>query len=481
MDFTSTKLNKFIQYDDGAKTILLILFLSQLFLNNGIYLFIGTACLAYVFYFLQRPLKPTVFTIIFLYHFIQIAAGIWLSNYVGVDLNERSIKMGAATISAFIGIVVLFTPIIYYHNKLPTISRKTFKKYADQLSLNNTFKAYIIAFFAANALGGLAFALRGLTQIVFSAVNIKWMIFLLLGYQVFAKNKMKKQFYIIASVEFLLGLLSFFSNFKTVIFFTACIALCFIVYVRQRDVIIGIIAMVALVTVGVKWTEIKGEYRAFLNQGTSRQRVEVNEREAFQKLIDLTSGTEEEEDAPKQGDPMIDFLDRVQYTFHLAKTMERVPSVMPHEYGGNIGSIMGYVLMPRFLNPEKPVFQATVKTRKYTGLAYAGRAQGVSFSLGYFADCYIDFGYVGMHIPLLILGFIFGYFYYYFCRYSSPNLLFNYAVACAVFMEFTAFEADGMYLMGRLFATLLTFLLLKVFLFPWLYKQLKASPSPIND
>ena len=95
-------------------------------------------------------------------------------------------------------------------------------------------------------------------------------------------------------------------------------------------------------------------------------------------------------------------------------------------------------------------------------------------------DCYIDFGYYGMFIPLLALGFIFGSTYFYFVRRSSPNFIFNYAVVGAMFMEFNAYEADGTYLMGRLFATLVTFYALKLFFFPWLYNYLKV-PVRKND
>ena len=62
-------------------------------------------------------------------------------------------------------------------------------------------------------------------------------------------------------------------------------------------------------------------------------------------------------------------------------------------------------------------------------------------------------------------------------RKSSNNYLFNFAVVSAMYMEFIAFEMDSTFLIGRLFATLLTFFMLKTFFFPWLYKQL-IVPEP---
>ncbi|MBC7938138.1 MAG: hypothetical protein H7Y86_22540 [Rhizobacter sp.] len=473
--FGRQRLNR-IRYDDGAQGLLILLFISQLFLTNGIYLFLGAAVLAYVLYNLQQPLKPSVFTLIFLYHFVQVAANIWLSNYLGKDLDFRSASMEEATICGFAGIFILFVPIIYYQGKIPNVSLSALRVHANKMSIEKTFKAYLIAFFVANALGGVAFVIPGLSQVIFSVINIKWFFFLLFGYQVLLKRRMMKHFVILCSAEFLLGFISYFSDFKTVIFFGAFLAVSFIMYVKLKHLCLAIAGLVLVSFLAVKWTAVKGEYRVFLNQGSKSQNVSVSGSDAINKLIDLGS---EDIDYEKV-DPVYDFLDRIQYTYHLAKTMDRIPAVLPHEYGANIGRTLEFVFTPRFLNPDKPIFKATEKTRKYTGISYAGYEQGVSFSLGYFADCYIDFGYFGMFVPLLILGYIFGSAYFYFVRRSSQNLLFNYAVVGAVFMEFTAFEADSTYVMGRLFATLLTFLMLKLFFFPWLYRQLEIPAARIK-
>lgn len=467
---------KRIFFDEGAKGILIIIFIGQLFLTNGGYLFFGAACLGFCLYNLQQPLKPSIFTIIFLYHFMQISANIWLSNYLGKDINFRSDHTDSATIFSYIGLFFMFIPIIYYQNKIPLLSLNDLRKHSYRLSIQKCFRAYIIAFFVANSLGGVAFVIPGLSQVIFSILNVKWFFFLLFGYQVILKKQMIKQFVIVSALEFILGFLSYFSDFKTVFFFLAFLALSFIIYIRFKQVMVAIVAIIGIMFLGIKWTEIKGEYRAFLNQGTKSQQVGVSSDAALNKLIEL--GAESSDD--QKDDGTYDFLDRMQYTYHLAKTMDRVPEVLPYENGGNIRSILSFVLIPRILNPNKPRWEATIKTKKYTGLQYAGYAQGVSFSLGYFADCYIDFGYYGMMVPLVILGWIFGSTYFYFIKKTSNNFIFNYAVVGAMFMEFTAFEMDGTYLLGRLYATLVTFFLLKIFFFPWLYRSLKAPTVPAS-
>lgn len=131
-----------------------------------------------------------------------------------------------------------------------------------------------------------------------------------------------------------------------------------------------------------------------------------------------------------------------------------------------------FVTTPRILNPNKPSLDATEKTKKYTGIAYAGRQFGASFSLGYFAECYIDFGLWGMMFPLALIGLMYGLTYWYFMKNSSTNLIFNYSVVGAFFLEFYAFEMDGTVLLGRFLATLVTFFFLVKFFFPWVIKYI---------
>jgi hypothetical protein len=461
-----------IHYDEGAKGLLLLLLIAQLFLTNGIYLFVGACIFAMILLQLQQPYKPSVFTVIFVYHFIQVAAGIWLSNFLGKDINYRSSYSATAVVVGYIGLVVLFAPIIIYQNKIPAVSLQTLKNHADRLSIDKVFKAYVIGFFAINAMEGAAFLFSGLTQIVFSLVKIKWFLFLLFGLLVFLKKKKQKEFWFFAAFEFVSGFYSYFSEFKTVLFFLFFLFLFFLKTVNIRQLIFSMVAGLAVFFGMAFYQGIKGDYRLYLNQGSKSQTVAVSKDDALGKLVDLAQAQKE----GTMSGSIESFLDRFQYTYHLAKTMEIVPKRIPYQNGANWGTSLEFSLTPRLLNPNKPIYEASSKATKYTGIGYAGAKQGVSVSLGYFADGYIDFGIIGMFLPILILGFVMGSTYFYFVRKSSNNYLFNFAVVGAMYMEFFAFEMDSTFLAGRLFATLLTFIMLKIFFFPWLYNQLSAVP-----
>jgi hypothetical protein len=466
-----------IYFDDGTKGFLLLLLISQLFFTNGIILFVGMVIFFFLIGAIQQPYKPSVFTIMLFYHFLQISAGIWESNYLNKDINYRSPSTEYATIAAYIGLLVLFLPIIYYQNKLPALSLAQLKKHADRLSIDKTFKAYVIGFFAMNALNGIAFLIPSLTQIIFSVGNIKWFLFLLFGFQSILKNSKRKEFYIFCVLEFVTGFISYFSEFKTIIFFILFLLLCLLAVVRFNNMLLFAFAVVVMFFGGVFWTSVKGEYRGFLNKGSNTQTVQVEKGEALDKLLEIS----QKQNSNSFSDAIESFLDRLQYTYHLAKTMDRVPAVIPHQNGSNWGTTLEFVLTPRIINPNKGTYDASVKATKYTGIKYAGVKKGVSVSLGYFADGYIDFGYVGMFLPLLILGFIYGSTYYYFIRKSSNNFIFNYAVVGALYMELFSFESDNIFVTGRLYVNLMVFFILRRFLFPKLMAYISMPKKTIEE
>ncbi|MEO6328094.1 MAG: hypothetical protein ABIO55_04145, partial [Ginsengibacter sp.] len=276
-------------------------------------------------------------------------------------------------------------------------------------------------------------------------------------------------------IEFVSGFFSFFSEFKTVIFYLIVLLAGLIRVVNVKQVLLAGVIGGCLVLFALVWTQIKGQYRSFLNGGTRQQVTTVSQDAALNKLYDLSNNVDEE----SLNSSVYQLLDRLQYTYHFARTIGRVPSVIPFQKGKNWTDNIQFVTTPRFLNPNKPTFDATEKAKKYTGLRYAGRRSGASFSLGYFAECYIDFGSWGMMFPLFLIGLMYGLAYWYLLRNSSNNYIFNYAVVGAFFMEFNAFEMDGTLLIGRFLATFVTFVFLIKVAFPMIITYI-SEPQPVK-
>ena len=468
---------KFIRIDEQSKFLLLVILLSLLLMNNGFYLFITVATVYVVVYLLQQPFKPAVFSLIALQHFLQIAAGVWLCNYLGKDIDYNTGSRSTAIVACCIGLVCLLAPVFYVQNKIPTQTFAGLRAYAYKFSTKKIMNVYLIAFFIASSMSALIFFFSGVAQIVVSLMKVKWILFLLFGFQCFLKNEKKNIFYLFVLLEFVSGFFSFFSEFKTVIYFLIVLVLTMVEKLDFRQVFYAGIISFSLLAFGIYWTTIKSDYRSFLNSGTTNQVVGVDRDAALNKLYDLSSKV----DNSNLDGAVVQMLDRLQYTWHFAKTIDRMPSILPFEHGDNWLNSLEFATTPRFLNPDKPLYDATTKTRYYTGLRYLGKEQGVSFSLGYFADCFIDFGLYGMMGMLLTIGILYAIIYNYLLRKSSKNLVFNYAVVGAFFMEFNALEIDSTYLLGRLFASFLTFFVLIQFFFPWLIRYISITNENEND
>ncbi len=468
-----------IRIDELSSFFFVALSLILFLFNNGFYLFFPALFLYLLFFLVQKPLRPGVFMLLVFQHFLQISAGVWLANYLGKELNYNTPSRSVAVIASTIGLCVLMLPVIYYQNKMPRFSRGQLHGFALQFDIVKVMYLYLGCFFLASFLGSIAFLFSGLTQILISLVKIKWVFFLLFGYLTILRKERLPLFYLFIFLEFINGFLGFFSDFKTVIYFVIVLLLGLLERLRFQQVIqiviiSGILGLFALV-----WTNIKSDYRSFLNRGEKNQNVSVESKEALGKLIDLSGDVKNKSlDAG-----VVDLLDRLQYTYHFAKTIDRVPENLPHEYGANWLMSIEFTTTPRFLNPDKPIYDATEKTKKYTGLRYAGQNEGASFSLGYFPDCYIDFGLYGMMFVLLAIGLLYMVIYRFLFNNSPDNYLLKCSIVSAFFLEFNALEMDSTYMLGRLFSSFVTFFVLLKFLFPRIYEYVRyreSASAPTN-
>lgn len=464
---------KRIILDGESRVIFFIILIWQYLLPNGFYLFSCLVTIFLIIYNLQQPLKPGIFTLIALNHFLQIIAGVWLANYAGKDINFRSPNLSDATIASLVGMLFLFLPIYYYQTKLPDLNFKDLKRHAEKLSTNRVLNCYLVAFFVTNSLGAIAFLYSGLTQVIFSFINIKWVFFLMFGYLSILKKERRNIFYVCVLVEFISGFYSFFSEFKTVIYFMIVLLVSLIQYINIKQVFYGAALGLGLALLALVWTGVKTDYRNFINKGSRLQVTSVSKEEALDKLYDLSNNV----NSTTINSSVYQVLDRLQYTYFFSETIGRVPSVLHFTNGNNWLSNIEFVTTPRILNPDKPNFDATEKTKKYTGLRLAGRKSGASFSLGYFAECYIDFGFYGMIFPLFLIGIMYGSTYWYLLKNSSSNFIFNYSIVGAFFMEFSTYEMDGTYLLGRFLATVVTFFVLIRLFAPWIINYISLPQT----
>jgi len=340
---------------------------------------------------------------------------------------------------------------------------------AEKINVKKLLVLYILSTVFLTSIGFIFGNTSGFAQILVSIADFKWIFLLWYGYVIWIRKKNRIYLFYIGLYEFTSGFYSYFSSFKEVIFYIIILALTFIVQIKFKQFLQGFLVVAFLVPLFISWNVIKGDYRNYLNQGSRQQTVAVSREEAYARIWKQfqTLKWEQYEVATSVG------LYRLQYVLHFALAMERVPAFIPYENGNVWMENATNAFMPRLLFPSKAIYDPSKKASKFTGKNFAGQEQGAAFSLGYFADSYVDFGPVGMFIPLILLGLFVAYIYKVFFRFRTLNLFLRFAIINVVLHVFIFFESDGLFLFGRLMIELITFYVLGKYGFPKLQRWIE--------
>jgi hypothetical protein len=245
-------------------------------------------------------------------------------------------------------------------------------------------------------------------------------------------------------LETLIGFSGFFSDFKS-IFFVLLVVLPGAGFIFKGWRLVQFIAVaVCIFILGAIWSETKGEYRDFLNEGSGQQEVNVPMKERLEKFAELVGRL----NLQSLEDGCDKLLARISYVQYFALTIGNVPSGIPYENGALWWGSIKHVFMPRLFFPNKPAIDDSERTAYYTGVQVGTAEQGASISIGYFGESYIDFGPVGMFAPIFLLGLFYGFIYRFFISYSPKKIIgFALAVSILVFGAYTI-ETSNIKILG---------------------------------
>lgn len=445
----------------------LVSLLSLAFIQHGILMVAGYVVLIIIIALTWKQYLPNVFTFIMVFHWAQVITYILFVNSAWHgDLNFLTSSSVRAYLAALTGIIVMSLVFNKVAFRNINISVSQFEEAIDRINPKKVLYLYLVLYVLSNVLSRLAFGFASLTQVFLNIALLKWAGFVLLGLLSYRKKEYRIFFAMAFILDFVSGFFSYFSSFKEVFFYTAIVAMTYITAINLSVSLKGIAVVFVLFFIAVVWTVVKGDYRSFLNEGSKQQVVIVSQNEAFNKLSNLLSIVNEETFIAGIGQ----FFYRLQYVYHLSKAMDHVPAEEPFQRGAVWRETIRFTTVPRIIDPDKGVYDASVKASRFTGIQYLGQASGVSFSLGYFADCYVDFGIPGMFAALAVLAFIWSKIFKFFLLKSTGNIVINYAIVAAFFVQFCFFEMDGTFMFGRMFTTFVVFFILKLTVFPKLEK-----------
>lgn len=393
------------------------LFIGALFTSNAALTCASIAVFLVLLHLLWRPAEPPVLFYAMAYQWLQATILVFSADLQGIPLDGVDAKaislqgrvldvdLEPATWLTLAGLLAVAIGMRLAAGR--SVGLRLLPKLAEstaQLSINKLLIASLAAMGAGSVLASLASRLGGLSQVAIALANLHWVFFFVFVYAVLTQRRGYAALAFIFTVEVLIGFLGFFSEFKTVLVVSLLAALAVPLSLRGRRLwIAGLIAALALV-LGVVWSAIKIEYRSFANAGTGDQVVVVSKTDQIAELHRLISELDKED--LSRG--ATNLVGRLTYVYFLSEVMHMVPAYIAHEDGALWGDALYRAVVPRLLDPDKPIVDDTARTQEYTGLAVIGADSGTSVSLGYMAESYIDFGPVFMMLPLFLWGLLVG-------------------------------------------------------------------------
>jgi hypothetical protein len=340
---------------------------------------------------------------------------------------------------------------------------------AESIEIIST-KRIFIAYIIFNFIITLAFSLRHTIPGLFQAISLlsyfKWSLFIILFLIVFIKKELKIPFIILVVYEFIASFFSFFADFKDIIIFLIIGSFTLSLFNTKHFLLILGLIVTTYIT-AIVWTGVKSDYRDYLNQGTRSQAVLVSKGEARQYLIKQIKEFSRTDFATTQ----TDLINRMSYIDYFSATMSNVPSRVDFQNGKVLEQSVKHILMPRIIFPNKPIVDDSKHLNKYTGLYFSTYEQGVSFSLGYAGDFYIDFGPILMFLFLFLFGFIFGKILYNLHE-NSLNILWSLGTLSAAFSLLYKFENSQIKFLGNAIWFWLVFSFLNWIIIPWIQKKI---------
>jgi hypothetical protein len=457
----------------GAIGIALAMLFFGLFGPNTLLIFLAAFVMISGAGMLWRPGESPIFFFIFGFQWLQATIKLLQANWKGVgvqDLAEfRQGDVDTAIMLSLIGLFFLALGIRLaagpWRPQDALRAKETVLGYAPK----GFFKLYIIAVVTATLAQYSSGLLPGLNQPLLAFANLKWAFYWMLAYATFLRGSNFRYFVLALGLELTLSVGSYFSDFKTPLFMTLIAAATARIRLSVKQLFsIAIIAVLTL-SLGVVWTAVKKDYRVIASKGGG-QVISVDYSQRLAALQELIYELDDEaiSDATEK------FLDRLTYVDFFAVVLTYVPSIKPYERGALWQDAISRPFMPRLFFPNKARIEDSERTNYYTGLHKYGADKGTSISIGYIGESYIDFGHIGMMVPIFVLGMAAGLFYRWALHADPRRVLLGMALATATIYEMTFLEFSNAKLVGALVVNMLASWVVLRFVAPKYLPKLKS-------
>lgn len=473
----TTRVQTFKGYIGNVDSYIMLLFLFYGLFSQYLFLTIlGGLTFIVILRNLWKPFTPPVLLFFILFHWIQVFASILYADFMKqtIDVLFESGDTEFLFTMTFIQLIIIafFLQLFIKSGARRLIDFEVLKAEAAKIKTRNVIIGYFVSLALLPLLSSIFRNNSSALQLLSSFAIIKHVFTALLIFILLLKKTDNRWLIVgILILDFILSFASFFSDFKTILIMVIMIYYTVNPYLRKTAAYRMVPVIFVLVAFFSFWSFIKGEYRNFLNQGAGQQVVNVSNTEAltylFNRLGDFNTTA--------LGEGLTLFIHRAQYMERYAEVYARVPSTVPHQDGADLAQALEFLLIPRFINEDKGMKDASQRTSYYTGKTFSTAAQGTSISMGYFCDLYIDYGLYLMIIPLLGFMAIIGYVYKRIIKLQNYNILFVYSLLVGTFLTFGTFESDSVYFLGTIRNNIALLVLGYFAFFPALHKFIFAK------
>lgn len=386
---------------------------------------------------------------------LSITIKIFYADIVGIPYVElsRSQNIINTTYLSLIGFCIFCAGIWVAIRSLKLTNEKMNELFNDSVNFNRILFVYGVVAILNVSLKSFVFYFPGLSQLFSGLLQIKLgFLFIIIFYAFRTRKNLLIVFFIILA-EVVLSLFSFFSSFKDILITAFVIIALFPNKLSPRETFIAVLIGCGFFYSVFIWQSIKGDYRKFLNAGERSQSVVVGQDEALKKLKELS----ENSSTINKDDVIYQTIDRISYIEFFSQATDNVPAKIPHENGKIWRDNILHILQPRILFPDKGVIDDSKMVNKYATRKVAGAKQGASFSLGYMAESYIDFGQYLMFIPIFFVGWLLGYVYKIIIQ-QSINYMWGFTIVSPLWINFNSNGTPGTKIFGWILMYYIAFL-----------------------
>ena len=374
---------------------------------NWLYAIASLACLPVVLWLTWKDNVPPVLAAAIFFSWLAISIRVFQGNLLGVpyqQLHTYNEHINEAFCLGLVGLVVFAVGLHTNARKARPVAVTELRTAAARYSTVKAVAAYGAFLLVAPLVSrGFEHSVPGLFAPVAAVLSLKWTFFFTAFVLVVLKKECRVVFGVLVGLEFILGI-GYFSGFKTILIILFLSSFCFSRKIGALGYMWLTLLLAGALMLGIVWSAVKETYRPFLSMGEQQQVVLVSRGDALRELVRQVQDLNRDE--LETG--LDSLFSSLSYIHFFSACLGYVPDRVPHQHGRVWLDGVFHILQPRILFPDKAALDHSKQTNKYTGLALPEADQGVSASIGFFGDSYIDFGPVLMFAPIFVVGWLIG-------------------------------------------------------------------------